>query len=378
MKRTPVIVIAPDSFKGSLNAYDAADAMKSGVLRAVPHAEVRLCPMADGGEGTLDALLSVGGSKMIRSIRGASGVSRPTMLGILPNGQGVVEVAKIVGITDALAMSSPVQDRTTAGVGEAILELLDHGCSQVYVALGGSSTNDGGFGMLASLGVRFLDKNGVAVLPAPSMLAHVNRVDATGLDPRLKHTSLIAMSDVDSPLAGPEGATFIFGPQKGVRPEEAAGLDASVLRVATLLETNMGRNVAAANGAGAAGGLGFAIQVLGGRSLSGAATVAGLLDLDRTLENACLVLTGEGKSDEQTLQGKAPFWIARQAAQKNIPAILISGAVDRTALEQLNHHFAACFSIAPGPIRLEDAIEGAVTLLANQSEQVARVFFVRH
>ncbi|MEK6424959.1 MAG: glycerate kinase [Burkholderia gladioli] len=373
----PVIVIAPDSFKGSLSAQQVSDAIAAGILRARPDAEVRTCPMADGGEGTLDAMLAHGGARRTLAVKGASLASREGAAGLVDTHTAIVETAEIVGITDPVGMAVPVETRSTRGMGEAIRQLLDGGVRTFFVALGGSSTNDAGAGLLAALGLRALDAEGREIEPTPERLAEIARLDASGLDPRLAETEFVGMSDVDNPLTGAHGATAIFGPQKGVRPEQVAQLDAALAHYADLAEMALGRQVRELPGAGAAGGLGFALHLLGARFEAGAEVVARQIGLDAALDGAHWLITGEGRSDGQTLHGKAPFVACRHAAAAGVPATLLSGGVDSAALPQLSEHFDGCFSPAPGPITLEVAIRDAARLLENEAEQLTRLRFGR-
>lgn len=370
---TPVVVIAPDSFKGSLSAEQVAQAIATGVRRARLDAEVRICPMADGGEGTLEAMLTRGGERRTLSVRGAAGPLREALTGILADGSAVVETAEIVGITDPVGMGVPVEARSTRGMGEAIGALLDAGVRRFFVALGGSSTNDGGAGLLAALGLKLFDAQDNELEPTPEQLARVARVDASRLDARLAHTEFVGMSDVDNPLTGEHGATAVFGPQKGVKPEQVATIDAALAHYADLLEAALGRTARNLPGAGAAGGLGFALHMLGAQFEPGAETVAREVGLDAALEGANWLITGEGRSDVQTLHGKAPFIACRHAQSAGVPATLLSGAVDSAALPRLAEYFSGCFSPAPGPITLEFAIRDAARLLADEAEQLTRL-----
>ncbi|SDB96256.1 glycerate kinase [Paraburkholderia lycopersici] len=369
----PVIVIAPDSFKGSLSADGVASAIAEGIRRVRADADIRIRPMADGGEGTLDAMLSTGGERRVITVEGAAGPRRDAAIGLLHDGSAIVETAEIVGITDPVGMGVPVAARSTRGMGEAIRALLDEGVRRFYVALGGSSTNDAGAGLLAGLGLQLSDAAGNAIEPTPQALAQVARVDVSGLDARLREASFVAMSDVDNPLTGDHGATAVFGPQKGVTPDQVAPIDAALGRFADLLEAALGRRVRDEAGAGAAGGLGFALRLLGASFEPGAEVVARTIGLDEALENADWLITGEGRSDVQTLHGKAPFVACRHAAAAGVPATLLSGAVDAAALPRLAAHFSGCFSPAPGPITLDTAIRDAAHLLANEAEQLARL-----
>ena len=370
---TPVVVIAPDSFKGSLSAKQVAQAIATGIGRARPDAIVRICPMADGGEGTLDAMLTQGGKRRIVSVRGAAGPLRDAAVGVLADGGAIVETAEVVGITDPVGMGVPVEARSTRGMGEAILALLDAGVRRFFVALGGSSTNDGGAGLLVGLGLKLYDAQDEVLEPTPAQLARLTRVDASQLDPRVAEATFIGMSDVDNPLTGEHGATAVFGPQKGVQPEQIAPIDAALTRFADLLEPALNRTARDEPGAGAAGGLGFALRMLGAQFEPGAEVVARQIGLDAALDGAHWLITGEGRSDVQTLHGKAPFIACRHAQAAQVPATLLSGAVDPAALPRLAEHFSGCFSPAPGPITLEVAIRDAATLLANEAEQLTRL-----
>ena len=365
------IVVAPDSFKGSLTSMQVAESMRTGLLRAFPGATIHCLPMADGGEGTLDALLSGRGERRIVAVRDASGEERESPVGILDDGSGVVEVAEIVGITDVIGMAISVGRRSTLGVGDAIRWLLDEGCREIHVGLGGSSTNDAGAGMLVALGLGLFDEGGDAVEPNPDAIARVACVEVGGLDPRLRECTISVLSDVQNPLCGEKGATAVFGRQKGVSVAEQARFDASLLRFATLLEAALGREARESDGSGAAGGLGFAFRMLGAEVRSGGEVVADLVGLDRALAEADWALTGEGRSDGQTLHGKTPWVVCQRALALGVPTTLLSGSVDPGALGDT---FAGCFSVIPGPMTLEAAIDGAEALVADAAEQVGRLW----
>ena len=369
------VVVAPNSFKGSIAADAAAAAIGSGLQRVWPDVELRLRPMADGGEGTLDAVLSRGGTRRSARVAGASGKPREAAFGLIENGAtAVIEIAQVVGLTDAAATASPVERRSTRGLGELVRLLLDAGVRRYLIGLGGSSTNDGGAGLLAALGLKLVDAKGHDVDPTPAGIAALAQVDASALDTRLAHAHITIMSDVDNPLCGERGATAIFGGQKGVRGEDLAELDARIARFAALTERAVGRGAKEREGAGAAGGLGFALQLLGGEPRSGAQVIANLIGLDAALDGAEWLITGEGRSDRQTLSGKAPFVAAKRAAARHVPATLISGAIDRDALPELGRVFAGCHSLAFGPATLEECLSDAAPLLADRAEQLALLF----
>jgi glycerate 2-kinase len=378
--RATVVVLAPDKFRGSLAAPAICASMERGLRRVWPDAEVRSRPLADGGEGTLDALLTGLGSRASRhvvTVSGAGGEPTEVAYGILHDAQGptaIFEVARLVGIADPVAMSVPVALRTTRGVGEWVGALLDRGVRRFLMALGGSSTNDGGAGMLAALGVGLLDPAGRTIAPLPWALGTIERVDASGLDRRLAACEVTLLSDVDNPLGGPRGATATFGPQKGVLGEDLATFDAALSRYAECVETAVGRRVATNPGAGAAGGLGFALEALGGTYRSGADFVADLVGLDAALEGADWLITGEGRGDVTTLAGKAPLVASRRARAAGVPATLLSGALDGAVLPELGRHFDGCFALAAGPMTIAASLAEADALLADRTEQLARLW----
>ena len=373
-RRPPAVVLAPDSFKGSLSASAAAAALAEGLRRVWADADLRLCPMADGGEGTLDAVLSCGGQRFIDRISDVSGKPLDVAYGSIGEpATAVLEVARIVGLTDPAVAAVDVEHRTTLGVGELIRNRLDAGVRRFMIGLGGSSTNDGGAGLLAALGLSLTDARGRAIAPTPAGLAALAAVDASGLDPRLADTEIIVMSDVNNPLTGDRGATAIFGPQKGVLRERITELDRRIANFATLTEHALDRR-AHERGAGAAGGLGFALQLIGGQMRSGAEVVADLIGLDAALAGAGWAITGEGRSDAQTALGKTPLIVARRAAAHRIPVTLISGSIDRAALPELRRHFAGCLSLPSGPASLGQCLAEAAELLADRAEQAALLF----
>jgi glycerate 2-kinase len=373
------IVLAPDSYKGSLGAPQVCAALREGLQRVWADADIRTRPMADGGEGTLDAVLSAvghAGSRRQLKVCGADGRPIDAAYGMVDSPAGataVLEAAQVVGITDRDGMSFAVGQRTTRGVGELVLALLDRGMRRFMVGLGGSSTNDGGAGLLAALGLSLRDAAGREIGPGPEGLASLAHVDASALDSRLGECAITIMSDVNNPLTGERGATAIFGPQKGVVDSQIHRYDEAIARFAEHAESAVGRRAAGEPGAGAAGGLGFALQLLEGKFHSGAEVVADLIGLDAALADADWAITGEGRSDAQTLLRKAPFVVAERARAQSVPVTLISGAVDADALPALGRHFAGCFGLPNGPAALEECIAGAARLLADRAEQVARV-----
>jgi glycerate 2-kinase len=379
------IVLAPDSFKGSLSSEQVCTAIESGIRRVLRDAEIVHRPMADGGEGTLDAVLSsssnAGTARRKQAlVRNAAGQSAEASYALIRHGiyeAAVIEVAQIVGIVDQANMSVPVGARSSYGVGELMRLLIDDGIRHFFVGLGGTSTNDGGAGLLAALGVKFISSTRKPIEATPDGLATLISVDVTALDPRVSECAITLLSDVNNPLCGAMGATAIFGPQKGVNQSDVARIDAVIENYATRLEAALQKTAKDKPGAGAAGGLGYALQLLGAKFASGAETVAELIALKDACVDANWLITGEGRSDVQTLLGKTPFaaaQIARKHGAKDLQATLVSGGVDPTALAELNKVFnGGCFSLVPGPISLDQAIIRGAEFLSNTAEQLARL-----
>ncbi len=366
----PIVVVAPDSFKGAISAAGAAHAIANGIRHACPLALVRTCPMADGGEGTLDAMLAHGGTRCLLHVANAAGNLRKAAAGFLDTRTALIETAAIVGLTDRAGTRAPVAQRSTRGIGEAIRALLDKGARTFYIGLGGSSTNDAGAGLLTALGMRCFDAADQPFEPALEHFSRIARIDLSGLDKRLREATFIGLSDVSNPLLGIHGATAVFGPQKGVPPEHINAFDTALLHFANRLEAAFARSARHQRGAGAAGGLGFALALLGARLEAGAEIVAQRAGLDEALAGAHWLITGEGRSDTQTLNGKAPYVVAQHARAAGVPASLLSGAIDPAALPQLATHFSGCFSPAPGPISLDTAIRDIAPLLTAAAAQL--------
>ena len=383
------IVLAPDSFKGSLSAAAVCAALESGLRRILPDAEIVQRPMADGGEGTLDAVLAAmagtGARRKQALVRNAAGRSAEAGYALIKHGviyeAALIEVAQIVGIEDVHNMAVPVGDRSSYGVGELMRLLVNDGIRHFFIGLGGTSTNDGGAGLLAAFGVKFTGTFRREISPTPNGLAKLISVDVTGLDARLAECEITLLSDVNNVLSGEHGATAIFGPQKGVTTADVATVDSVIAAYAGRLETALQKHAKNEPGAGAAGGLGYALQLLGAKFESGAQTVARLTGLAAACKNADWLITGEGRTDAQTLLGKTPFaaaQIAREHGNAGLKATLISGGVDAGSLGLLNATFnGGCFSIVPGPMALEQAVIRAPELLANAAEQLARIVSIK-
>lgn len=367
------IVIAPDKYKESLSAPEVAGCIRDGFHAVFPDADIVLLPVADGGEGTVDALVAAtGGSLVTRRVTGPLGEAVDAVTGRTGDGVAVIEMAAAAG----LALVSPDRRNpllaTTFGVGELIRAALDDGARRFIVGIGGSATNDGGAGMLQALGVRLLDADGRDLARGGGALENLAQIDVSGLDPRIAECAVDVACDVDNPLVGPHGASAVFGPQKGASPGMVATLDLNLARFAAILERTLGRSVAHMPGAGAAGGLGAALHaVLNARLRPGTEIVMAALDIDRVVADADLVVTGEGRIDGQTIHGKAPMGVAAAAARHGRPVIAIAGSLGAGYEAVHGHGIAAVFSVLKRPCTLAEALAEGADNLRDTARNVA-------
>ena len=370
------IVIAPDSFKESLSAPDVAAAIARGWQQVFPEAECLLQHMADGGEGTVDALLAaVGGERREREVRGPMGEPVKAHWGWLGQGTAVIEMAAASGLHWVPREQRDARLASSFGTGELIREALDAGATRIILGLGGSATNDAGVGLLQALGMRFLDAQGRELAPGGAALAGLDQLDLSGLDARLLKVQIEVAADVDNPLCGPRGASAVFGPQKGATPEHVAELDTALGRFARIAAATLGEDHAEFPGVGAAGGLGFAARAFLKASFRpGIALVAELSGLAAAVENADLVITGEGRMDAQTLHGKTPVGVARVARAAGVPVIALSGSLGDNYQALYEAGIEAAFSLAPGPLSLEQAMAGAAAELQARTADIARLW----
>ena len=370
------IVIAPDSFKESISAPAAAEAIARGVKAAIPGAQTVCVPMADGGEGTVEAVLAAAsGEARMQTVNDALGHKVDAVWGMLADGTAVIEMAAASGLElIAPARRDPMR-ASSHGVGELILAALDAGARHIILGLGGSATNDAGAGMLTALGARLLDAEGHSLPPGGGALARIASIDVQGLDPRLAGARIDVASDVDNPLCGPQGASHVFGPQKGATPAQVHELDQALERFADICARSLGVDHRDAPGAGAAGGLGFAAKAfLDARFRPGVDIVAELGGLAQAVEGATLVFTGEGRMDAQTLRGKTPAGVARIARQAGVPVVALAGSLGE-GYEALHAcGISAAFSLAPGPITLQQALNDAERLLHDRARDVMQLW----
>ncbi|MEO8456328.1 MAG: glycerate kinase [Chloroflexota bacterium] len=323
------ILIAPQEYKGTLTATEAAAAIAEGARRALPHAELNILPLADGGPGTVEAIVAAtGGSFRTTSVRGPLGQPVDARWGLLPDGTAVIEMAAAAGLTLVQEASRDPRHATTYGVGELIRAALDAGAQSIIVGLGGSATNDGGAGMAQALGVRLLDAHGDDLPPGGAALAQLDRIDISAIDSRLARTRVLGATDVRNPLCGAEGASVVYGPQKGATPAVAHELDAALAHYAEVIQRDLGIAVADVPGAGAAGGLGAGlIAFLDADIRLGIDVIAEAVHLADRIRGADVVLTGEGRLDNQTAYGKTVAGVARIAAGEGVPVIALPGSL---------------------------------------------------
>ena len=370
------IVVAPDSYKGSLAALGVAHAMERGILRVFPDAEVCTIPMADGGEGTVDALLAAtGGKRRLSEVSDPLGKRITAQWGVLGDGcTAVIEMAAASGLTLQAAEQRNPRITSTHGTGELMRAALDAGLRKIILGIGGSATNDGGAGMARSLGARFLDGDGHELPDGGAALAGLQRIDLSLLDPRLRDTEITVACDVDNPLCGPRGASAVFGPQKGATPAMVAELDAALAHFAAVAQNATGRDIAEQAGAGAAGGLGAGLLFFTLAQLKpGVDIVLDAVGFSDLVKDADFVITGEGCTDFQTAFGKAPVGVARCAKQFGIPVFCLSGSLGQGADDALAHGIDALLSISERPMTLAESMGAAGSLIETASARLCRI-----
>ncbi|MBK5355858.1 glycerate kinase [Pseudomonas sp. TH41] len=371
------IVIAPDSFKDSVSAQGVADAIALGLTEVWPDAQLIKCPMADGGEGTVAAVLAACCGELHRAeVCGPLGKTINAAWGWLPDSHtAIIEMAEASGLQLVPVDRRDACISSTFGTGELIRAALDAGAQRVILAIGGSATNDGGAGAMQALGVKLLDAQDQELQPGGLALAQLARIELGDIDPRLAKVQFDIAADVDNPLCGPHGASAIFGPQKGATSRQVQQLDHALGHFAELCAQVLNKDVCNEPGSGAAGGLGFAAKAfLGAQFKAGVEVVAELVGLAEAVKNADLVITGEGRFDAQTLRGKTPFGVARIAHEHGVPVIVIAGTLGEGYQQLYAHGIDAAFALASGPMTLEQACADAPRLLQERATDIARVW----
>jgi glycerate 2-kinase len=375
------IAIAPNAFKGSLTAAEAAVCIERGLRKALRGLSIIKLPMADGGDGTMLAIVAATGGKTV-SCRVTDPLGRKIKSTFGLTGDGRVAVIEMA-LASGLALLKP-QERnpmltTSRGTGELIRAALDRRVQEIVVGIGGSATNDGGMGMARALGVRFLDARNRELPDRGGALVRLARIDVSGLDARLKHTTIFVACDVDNPLCGPRGAARVYSPQKGATPAMAKQLDGGLKRLATVLQADLGVKVADRPGAGAAGGLGAGlVAVLNARMRPGVDVVAHAIGLERKLASCDLVITGEGRLDGQTIFGKAPAGVARIAQKLGLPVIAICGSLgpDAGNIQQAGG-ITAFFSALEEPVAEAELPRRGPGMLERCAEQIGRLLALK-
>ncbi|PJX26004.1 glycerate kinase [Advenella sp. S44] len=370
------IVIAPDSFKESLSSSGVAQAIADGIKKVAPDATLVLMPMADGGEGTVEAIASSTGASR-QTLETVNALGEPTSAAwiMLQDNTAVIEMASAAGLEQIAEDQRDVRRASTYGVGQLVCAALDQGARRIVLGLGGSATNDGGAGLLNALGIRLLDKAGQPLAQGPAALYDLASIDLSDLDPRVADTEWLIASDVNNPLCGEHGASAIFGPQKGASPDDVRFLDAALSHFADMTAKATGHDVREQPGAGAAGGLGFAaLAYLEATFKPGVEVVAEYAGLDEHVQQADLVITGEGRLDAQTLRGKTIAGIAALTQKHQVPLIALAGSLHEDYTQVYEGGITAAFSLPCGPMSLKDTMQQTRQLLIQRSRDIVAVF----
>lgn len=374
------IVIAADSYKGSASTLEVASFIEQGIRKVRQDAAILKVPLADGGEGTVEALVSVTNGRYIeQEVTGPLGKPVKAKFGLLSDDTAIIEMAAASGLPLLRDKERNPFKATTFGTGELIKAALDQGIGKIYVGIGGSATNDGGVGMAQALGVSFKDHLHRELEPGAESLEKLETIDISNLDPRLKDTEVLVLSDVTNPLCGQNGASYVYGPQKGASPGDIEKLDRWLLHFAEKVEQQLGTNIMDVQGAGAAGGLGAGLMAFcHAKMCSGIETVLELIQLENIIRDADLVITGEGKMDNQSVQGKAPIGVAKLAKKFGIPVIAIVGSEGEAVGNVYHHGIDLVIDIINQPMSLNEAMSRVGELTANAGEKAMRAFGLSH
>ncbi|WFA08073.1 glycerate kinase [Tissierella sp. Yu-01] len=370
------IIIASDSYKGSCSSIEVANAIEKGIREVYDDAEIIKIPVADGGEGTVDALVnSTGGRYEEIQVLNPLGHQITAKYGVIHDEFAVIEMASASGITLINQNELNPLITTTYGTGELIKDAMEKGLRKILVGLGGSSTNDGGVGMAQALGFSFKDKSGKEISFGGGELAEIKEIDSANVHPLLKDTEIIAMSDVDNPLYGPTGAAYIFGPQKGADKYMVTKLDENLQHYAKLLKNFSNKDISNIPGSGAAGGLGAGLIAFCNASIEpGISKILDITGIDSYLIDADLVITGEGRIDGQSVFGKVPVGIAKRSGKYNVPVIAIVGSIGEGVAEVYSHGIDAIIDIINKPMTLEYAMANAEELITKSASNAMRMY----
>lgn len=369
------IVIAPDSFKGSMSAKEVADAIERGIKSVLTNAEIIKIPMADGGEGTVETLVDATSGQIIKlNVLDPLGSETEAYFGILGDGStAVIEMALASGLTMVPRDKRNPLFTTTFGTGQLIKAALDNGCRELIIGVGGSATNDGGVGMAQALGIKFLNNKGQEISFGGGNLLNIDRIDLKNMDKRVKDCKFKVACDVDNPLCGPKGASYVFGPQKGATPEMVKYLDENLAHLAEVIKRDMGIDVKNEPGAGAAGGLGAGLMAFCNAQLQrGIELVIEATKIEEKIKGADLVITGEGQMDYQTAHGKTPYGVAQVAKKRNVPVVALVGSIGAGVEVLYEKGIDSIFSIVEGPMSLEESMEQGAILIERTANRVIR------
>ncbi|NLJ70826.1 MAG: glycerate kinase [Clostridiaceae bacterium] len=367
------IILIPDSFKGTISATEVCDIMANSVRKFIPDVEITAIPVADGGEGTVEALqLAVGGEIVNIDVKGPLMQDMKSFYGILPNGSAVIEVAAVVGLPQMEKLA--VMDATTYGVGQLISDALAKGHTEIVIGLGGSATNDGGAGACAALGIKFFDKDDNEFVPVGKTLIDIARIDVSGKDPKLNNATIKLMSDINNPLCGERGAAAVFGPQKGATESDVIALDAGLKNFAEIVKRDVGVDIIDVPGAGAAGGIGGGFYgLLNGKLEMGIDVILDIVKFDELLADTSIVFTGEGKIDSQSLGGKVVIGIAKRAKKQNVPLVAVVGDIGDNMDEAYDYGVTAIMSTNRVAVPFKEAKPRAKSDLSLAMDEIMRL-----
>ena len=369
------IVVAPDSFKGSLTAIEVSDAIEKGIREVFPEAEIIKIPMADGGDGTVQCLVNATGGKILEEkVIGPLGNEVWAFYGILGDRKtAIVEMAAASGLTLVPENKRDPLITTTYGTGQLIKAALNQGCRKMIIGIGGSATNDGGAGMVQALGVKLLDQEGKEVGFGGGELKKIVKIDISCMDKRLSDIKVLAASDVNNPLCGPQGASRIYGPQKGATPEIIEELDESLAYFAELIKRDLHKDIKDIPGAGAAGGLGASlIAFLNAELRPGIEIMIEAVKLEQAIKDADLVITGEGKIDSQTIYGKAPIGVAKIAKKYNVPVVAVAAIIEEDSRIFQSYGIDTLIKVSEPPMRLSEIKTKKIWLIKKSIKQFLR------
>ncbi len=373
-------MIAPDSYKGSLSALQVAQAMERGIHRADPNAHTNILPMADGGEGTVDALITaMKGTIIPKTVTGPLGQPVDAFYGLsLDEKTAIIEMSAASGLPLVPEGERNPLLTTSYGTGELIRAALDRGCTQLIIGVGGSATNDGGVGMAQALGYRFLNSDGQELPLGGGFLTDLAIVETTNRHTDLDGVEIIVACDVETVLLGMNGATAVFGPQKGATPDMVVQLDQGLSRLADIIYKTKNMSIGSIPGGGAAGGLGAGLVAFTGATIrKGIEIVLDVSEFDRWVQEVDVVITGEGNTDFQTAMGKTPIGVAKRAKQFNKPVICISGGLGIGYPSIYDHGIDAAFSIIPKPASLHDCFQNGVAWIEDAVESIIRLYLMK-